>query len=125
MDSGNLVDDDTVLGMIRERLAEEDAQRGFILDGFPRTLVQASALDAMLREMDKPLDAVVLLEVDYGELARAFPDVAAARIAARCSTSSRHPRPKASCARRRTSRTACSSAPTTTRPAGGRASAGV
>jgi adenylate kinase len=70
MDSGNLVDDDTVLGMIRERLAEEDAQRGFILDGFPRTLVQASALDAMLREMDKPLDAVVLLEVDYGELAR-------------------------------------------------------
>ncbi len=41
MDSGNLVDDEIVLGMIRERLAEEDAQRGFILDGFPRTLVQA------------------------------------------------------------------------------------
>ena len=70
MDSGNLVDDEIVLGMIRERLAEEDAQRGFILDGFPRTLVQAGALDVMLREMGKPLDAVVLLEVDYGELAR-------------------------------------------------------
>ena len=70
MDSGKLVDDDTVLGMIRERLAEKDAQRGFILDGFPRTLVQARALDVMLREMDKPLDSVVLLEVDYGELAR-------------------------------------------------------
>jgi adenylate kinase len=70
MDAGQLVDDDTVLGMIRERLAEEDAQRGFILDGFPRTLVQAQALDALLREMNKPLDSVVLLEVDYGELAR-------------------------------------------------------
>jgi adenylate kinase len=56
--------------MIRERLAADDAQRGFILDGFPRTLVQARALDAMLAEMGKPLDSVVLLEVDYAELAR-------------------------------------------------------
>jgi adenylate kinase len=70
MDAGDLVDDAIVLGMIRERLAEEDAQRGFILDGFPRTLVQAGALDTLLREMGKPLDAVVLLEVDYGELTR-------------------------------------------------------
>jgi adenylate kinase len=70
MDSGNLVDDETVLGMIRERLAAPDAQRGFILDGFPRTLVQARALGEMLREMGKPLDSVVLLEVDYGELGR-------------------------------------------------------
>ena len=70
MDSGNLVDDEIVLGMIRERLAADDAQRGFILDGFPRTLVQAGALDTMLREMGKPLDAVVLLEVDYRELTR-------------------------------------------------------
>jgi adenylate kinase len=70
MDSGNLVDDEIVLGMIRERLAEDDAQRGFILDGFPRTLVQARALDSMLQEMGKPLDSVVLLEVDYGELTK-------------------------------------------------------
>jgi len=70
MDAGNLVDDETVLGMIRERLAEPDAQRGFILDGFPRTLVQARALDSMLRETGQPLDAVVLLDADYGELAR-------------------------------------------------------
>jgi adenylate kinase len=70
MDSGNLVDDDTVLGMIRERLAEPDAQRGFILDGFPRTLVQARALDEMLKEMGQPLDSVVLLDVDYGELTK-------------------------------------------------------
>jgi adenylate kinase len=70
MDSGNLVDDDTVLGMIRERLAEPDAKRGFILDGFPRTLVQARALASMLKETEQPLDAVVLLDVDYGELSK-------------------------------------------------------
>ena len=70
MDSGNLVEDEIVLGMIRERLAGEDAQRGFILDGFPRTLVQARALATMLQEMGKPLDAVVLLEVDNSELTK-------------------------------------------------------
>jgi adenylate kinase len=70
MDSGNLVEDETVLGMIRERLAEPDAKRGFILDGFPRTLVQAGALDDMLKETGQPLDAVVLLDVDYGELTK-------------------------------------------------------
>ena len=70
MDSGKLVDDETVLGMIRERLAEPDAQRGFILDGFPRTLVQARALDQMLKDMAQPLDSVVLLDVDYGELTK-------------------------------------------------------
>jgi adenylate kinase len=70
MDAGKLVDDSIVLGMIRERLAEPDAQKGFILDGFPRNLAQARALDDMLRMLAKPLDAVVLLDVDYGELAR-------------------------------------------------------
>lgn len=70
MDAGRLVDDDIVLGMIRERLAEPDAQRGFILDGFPRNLAQARALEAMLRELGKPLDAVVQMDVDYGELTR-------------------------------------------------------
>jgi adenylate kinase len=64
MDAGNLVDDEIVLGMVRERLAEEDTQRGFILDGFPRTIVQAQALATMLSELGKPLDAVVLLDVD-------------------------------------------------------------
>ncbi len=70
MDAGKLVDDETVLGMIRERLAEPDAQRGFILDGFPRTLVQAGALADMLRQTGQPLDSVVLLNVDYGELTK-------------------------------------------------------
>ncbi|MEP7245017.1 MAG: adenylate kinase [Gammaproteobacteria bacterium] len=70
MDAGNLVDDETVLGMIRERLAEGDAQRGYILDGFPRTLVQARALAEMLKDTGQPLEAVVLLEVDYAELTK-------------------------------------------------------
>jgi adenylate kinase len=70
MDRGLLVADNIVLGMIRERLAEPDAQRGFILDGFPRNIDQATALDTMLGEVGKPLDAVVLMEVDNAELAR-------------------------------------------------------
>ena len=68
MDRGLLVADEIVLGMFRERLAEPDAQRGFILDGFPRNLAQANALDEMLRELGKPLDAVVLMDVDRAEL---------------------------------------------------------
>ena len=70
MDAGRLVADDIVLGMIRERLGAPDARRGFILDGFPRNLAQARALDALLRELSQPLDAVVQMDVDYGELLR-------------------------------------------------------
>jgi adenylate kinase len=68
MDSGKLVDDDTVLGMIRERLKQPDAAQGFILDGFPRNLAQADALEKMLRGIDRPLEAVVLLNLDLGVL---------------------------------------------------------
>lgn len=70
MDAGRLVDDDIVLGMIRERLGEPDAQPGFILDGFPRNIAQAKALDTLLGELGKPLDTVVQMDVDYGELTR-------------------------------------------------------
>ncbi|MEY4762506.1 MAG: hypothetical protein RLZZ200_2362 [Pseudomonadota bacterium] len=70
MQAGKLVDDSIVLGMIRERLGEADTVNGFILDGFPRNLAQAAALDKMLREVRKPLQSVVLMEVDYSELAR-------------------------------------------------------
>jgi adenylate kinase len=70
MESGRLVDDSLVLGMIRERLGEPDARKGFILDGFPRNLAQAHALERLLTSLRKPLDAVVQLEVDYGELVR-------------------------------------------------------
>lgn len=70
MDSGRLVDDSLVLGMIRERLGEPDTRRGFILDGFPRNLAQAHALDHLLEALKRPLDAVVQLDVDSGELVR-------------------------------------------------------
>jgi adenylate kinase len=70
MEGGRLVDDALVLGMIRERLGEPDTRRGFILDGFPRNLAQAHALDRLLEALQQPLDAVVQLEVDYRELVR-------------------------------------------------------
>jgi adenylate kinase len=70
MEAGKLVDDDTVLGMIRERLAEPDVARGFILDGFPRNIAQAEALDALLAQLGKPLTAVVQMDVPYVELTR-------------------------------------------------------
>ena len=64
IEGGNLVSDEIVLGMIRERLNEADAQKGFILDGFPRTLGQAEALDPMLSELNWAIDSTILLEVD-------------------------------------------------------------
>ena len=64
MDAGKLVDDDTMLGMIRERLRQPDATRGFILDGFPRNLAQAEGLQKMLKELGTPLESVVLLNLD-------------------------------------------------------------
>lgn len=70
MDAGKLVDDSIVLSMIRERLADPDVHAGFILDGFPRNLAQAAALNDLLAELGQPLDAVVQMEVDYTELMR-------------------------------------------------------
>jgi adenylate kinase len=64
MDQGKLVDDATVLAMIRERLGKSDAANGFILDGFPRNIPQAEALGRLLTELGTPLDAVVLLNLD-------------------------------------------------------------
>lgn len=65
MDAGELVSDEIVLGMIKERLAEDDTQQGFILDGFPRNLAQADSLDAVLSELDKPLDAALYVNVNF------------------------------------------------------------
>ena len=62
-DSGQLVPDDLMIGIIRERLAVDDTENGFILDGFPRTLAQAEALDAMLREIGKELTVVFVLQL--------------------------------------------------------------
>jgi adenylate kinase len=63
LDAGQLVPDDITIALIRERLGEEDAQNGFVLDGFPRNIEQAEALDTMLEEIDRPLSAVLLLEL--------------------------------------------------------------
>jgi adenylate kinase len=57
-DAGQLVPDDLMIALIRERLGEEDAREGFVLDGFPRTMPQAEALEEMLREIDRGLDVV-------------------------------------------------------------------
>ena len=65
MDSGQLVSDSIVLGMIEERLAKPDTQKGFILDGFPRNIPQAEALDALLEKLHKPLDSGLLIDVDF------------------------------------------------------------
>ena len=63
MDSGQLVSDEVVLGLIRERLSRPDAANGFILDGYPRNSDQATALNALLADLNQPLDAVLLLDV--------------------------------------------------------------
>ncbi|HON34602.1 MAG TPA: adenylate kinase [Synergistales bacterium] len=63
MDSGGLVPDDVIIAMMRERLQEPDCRGGFILDGFPRTVPQAEALDRLLEEMGINLDGVILFEV--------------------------------------------------------------
>jgi adenylate kinase len=81
MDAGKLVDDATVLGIIRERLSRRDAVKGFILDGFPRNIPQAEALNDMLAELGTPLDCVVLLNLDLGIL---FRRLTGRRICERC-----------------------------------------
>ena len=63
MDAGTLVPDEVTIAMIRERLAEPDAQDGFVLDGFPRTLAQADALDEMLVSIGRGLDAILFFDV--------------------------------------------------------------
>src|SRR5437763_8499049 len=70
MDGGRLVEDSLVLGMIRERLGEPDTRRGFILDGFPRNLAQAHALERLLEALRQPLEAVVQCEVEPRALVR-------------------------------------------------------
>jgi adenylate kinase len=70
MARGDLVPDDVVVGIIAERIEAPDARKGFILDGFPRTVAQAEALDRLLDRKGTPLDAVIELEVDEGVLLR-------------------------------------------------------
>lgn len=68
MSSGQLVPDDIIVGVIQERLAQSDCQGGYLLDGFPRTIAQAEALDKMLADKGTPLDVVLELKVPEDEL---------------------------------------------------------
>lgn len=68
MDKGELVPDEVLIGIIKNRLKEPDCKRGFILDGYPRTVSQADALEVILDEIDKPLDIVLNLEVPNKKL---------------------------------------------------------
>ena len=82
MDAGGLVSDEIVVGIIADRIAEPDARRGFILDGFPRTVAQAEALDVLLARMDMRLDAIVELKVDEKALLARIENRARETIAA-------------------------------------------
>lgn len=70
MDAGDLVPDEVIIGVVEERLREPDCQLGYILDGFPRTLAQAQALDHLLRRLDTPLHTVLAFEVGEEEIIR-------------------------------------------------------
>src|SRR5687768_11328967 len=83
MDAGQLVSDDIVLGLIRERLSRPDAAQGFILDGFPRNIQQAQSLSSLLEEIGQPLDAVLLMEVRNETLMKRL---AGRRICQKCGT---------------------------------------
>lgn len=65
MDAGDLVPDEVIIGLVTERLQDPDTEKGFILDGFPRTSAQAVALDAELSKLKRPLDAALLIDVDF------------------------------------------------------------
>jgi adenylate kinase len=64
MDSGELVPDSVVIGLVKDRLSQQDAEKGFILDGFPRTTAQAQALDAELADLGRSIDAAIAVIVD-------------------------------------------------------------
>lgn len=83
MEAGQLVSDEIVLGLIRDRLSRPDAAEGFILDGFPRNIEQADALDALLTQLGQPLDAVLLLDVRRQSLVERL---AGRRICPKCGT---------------------------------------
>jgi len=68
LDKGELVADEVILSMFRERIKEKDCRQGFILDGFPRTIPQAEALDRLLVELNTKLDAVIDIVVDYDQI---------------------------------------------------------
>ena len=81
MDSGQLVSDEVVLGVIRERLARSDSRKGFILDGFPRNMPQSAALEQLLEELGRPIELATLIEVDFDVLMQRMTGVPAEPVA--------------------------------------------
>ncbi|MFD3221132.1 adenylate kinase [Staphylococcus saprophyticus] len=68
MDRGELVPDEVTVGIVKDRISEDDAKKGFLLDGFPRTIEQAEALSNIIKELDREIDAVINIEVPEEEL---------------------------------------------------------
>lgn len=68
MDAGNLVPDEVTIGIVRERLGKDDCKNGFLLDGFPRTVVQAGALEQIMSDSHRSMDAVLYIDVDQSKL---------------------------------------------------------
>ena len=68
MDEGKLVPDEVTIGIVRERLSQPDCEKGFLLDGFPRTVPQAEALDSILEELDRPVEHTINIQVEKDEL---------------------------------------------------------
>lgn len=82
MESGHLVSDEIVLGMLEERLSHADAEAGFILDGYPRNVAQCAALESLLERIGQPIDVAIKLEVPY--------ELIVERIAGRAAAEGRH-----------------------------------
>ena len=68
IDAGAFVSDDIVIGLIHKRLSNDDTKNGYIIDGFPRNIIQAKSLDLMLEKLNKNLEGVILFDIDYKEL---------------------------------------------------------
>jgi adenylate kinase len=83
MDQGALVPDRVTIGIVRDRLGKDDCERGFLLDGFPRTVPQAEALDELLSDLDKEIDHVIYIEVSQQEL---LSRLTGRRICSNCGT---------------------------------------
>lgn len=84
MDKGELVPDEVTIGIVKERLSMKDCEKGYLLDGFPRTIVQAEALKKLLVEINRPLKAVINLAVDEEKL---IDRIAARRVCPKCGAS--------------------------------------
>ena len=98
MDRGELVPDEVTVGIVKERISEDDAKKGFLLDGFPRTIEQAEALNSIMSELDREIDAVINIEVPEEELMNRL---TGRRICEKCGTTYHlvfnHPKVEGSC----------------------------